>query len=407
MLKINKDGSIVEASLPPHGRGTHAYPLYRKAVPGGLLVINTFTDEVWFVLDSEDEGGGREDILSRLAEGPSPGALIREAELTSERVKSSLPYEIALCPIGGYCSGGCRLSAEADFQRNCTEEKENFGRLVETVIASRLPTLVVGLGRAAPCWDELFSAFYAQSRQEILPGELDFWRSLCCPRDRVLEIGAGSGFISQAYAAMPGLTLTLIEPEPANLSRLKTISATSSTSVEVFAGIFQDFPVNVAFDLVVTSWDTLVMFDNRTKEEFFSFVAKALRPGGIFATHLSSLGWNRLMAARLKKPKVFTTNIQGKNFEVTYRIDQVGDDFYNKTIILRSPELRVEKRYILPTLVESLENTLIRASAAGLQLSRKMSDFLGHDVTDPSDHVLVFQKPIGPTSAACPTDMST
>ncbi len=50
--------------------------------------------------------------------------------------------ECAGCPIGGYCRGGCRLSAGKDFDRNCREEKANFDYLVEHVIAPRLDSLI-------------------------------------------------------------------------------------------------------------------------------------------------------------------------------------------------------------------------------------------------------------------------
>ena len=42
------------------------------------------------------------------------------------------------CPIGGYCSGGCALSAMSDFERQCAEELDNFDYLVSHTLKERL-----------------------------------------------------------------------------------------------------------------------------------------------------------------------------------------------------------------------------------------------------------------------------
>ena len=42
------------------------------------------------------------------------------------------------CPIGGYCSGGCALSAMSDFERQCAEALDNFDYLVSHTLKERL-----------------------------------------------------------------------------------------------------------------------------------------------------------------------------------------------------------------------------------------------------------------------------
>jgi len=100
MLKMLEDGAVREC--PPPGPasagGTTIYPVYHKDVAGGMLVVNSFTDEVWVADSAELRAIGKDILLSRLAQGPSPDVLIRDAARETKRIKESLPCEIALCP---------------------------------------------------------------------------------------------------------------------------------------------------------------------------------------------------------------------------------------------------------------------------------------------------------------------
>ena len=46
------------------------------------------------------------------------------------------------CVIGGYCAGGCSLSAEVDFQRMCSNEKQDFMLFLQRVYYPRVKALI-------------------------------------------------------------------------------------------------------------------------------------------------------------------------------------------------------------------------------------------------------------------------
>jgi len=114
MLKILADGAVQDCPVPdmPQGDARHAYPVYHKDLPSGLLVVNSFTDEVCVVDRTELDAVGRDAVLSRLADGPRPEVLIRDAARQAERVKASLPFEIAFCP-----TYSCNLRCTYCFQQ--------------------------------------------------------------------------------------------------------------------------------------------------------------------------------------------------------------------------------------------------------------------------------------------------
>ena len=46
------------------------------------------------------------------------------------------------CNIGGYCSGGCSLSADVDFNRMCDEEKNSFIEFMDQIYYTKIIQLL-------------------------------------------------------------------------------------------------------------------------------------------------------------------------------------------------------------------------------------------------------------------------
>lgn len=46
------------------------------------------------------------------------------------------------CNIGGYCSGGCSLSADVDFKRMCDEEKNSFIEFMDKIYYTKIIQLL-------------------------------------------------------------------------------------------------------------------------------------------------------------------------------------------------------------------------------------------------------------------------
>lgn len=247
-------------------------------------------------------------------------------------------------------------------------------------------------------WDEVFSHFYHKGREEIYPNELKFWQRLCSGKENVLEIGAGNGFIAQALAGAGIKNLTLVEPEPSNVKLLNELAAKSAgaTRVLVEPVIFQKYspPAGVLQDVVYMSWDNLVMFrDREARRRVFMQISGILKPGGLFAFHISSRNWNKKVYEKLRVPKVFDMDLdQYGKARIEYRIDLAAENVYKKyiKISLVSGE---EKTYILPTEAIGMPELLSHLEEARLKVIEHSSDYSGTPPGDnPDDHVLVLQK---------------
>lgn len=58
--------------------------------------------------------------------------------------KTFLDYkDCQSCEIGGLCSGGCKLSADIDFYKQCKWEKQEFEKFVNQIL---IPKLEIKMG---------------------------------------------------------------------------------------------------------------------------------------------------------------------------------------------------------------------------------------------------------------------
>ena len=46
------------------------------------------------------------------------------------------------CNIGGFCSGGCKLSADTDFYKQCSFEKKEFQKFIERILLPEIENLL-------------------------------------------------------------------------------------------------------------------------------------------------------------------------------------------------------------------------------------------------------------------------
>jgi SAM-dependent methyltransferase len=119
------------------------------------------------------------------------------------------------------------------------------------------------------------AAAYARHRPGYPAAALD-WALELAPGGDVLDLGAGTGKLTEALVRRPGVRVTAVDPDPAMLAQFRI----DHVDVDAREGTAEQIPLpDAAVDAVVvgTAWH---WFD-RAKAE--PEVARVLRPGGVLA----------------------------------------------------------------------------------------------------------------------------
>ncbi len=126
-------------------------------------------------------------------------------------------------------------------------------------------------------------------RRRLIPSFDDFYgagvAALACrvhPRDRVLDLGAGTGLLSGFVAqAFPAAELVLLDGAPAMLERARGRLAGASAPVTLVVGDMADPLPEGRFDAIVSSL-AIHHLDDEGKRDLFRRAYEALNPGGVF-----------------------------------------------------------------------------------------------------------------------------
>jgi SAM-dependent methyltransferase len=258
--------------------------------------------------------------------------------------------------------------------------------------------VIQGLARSSgQNWNALFSKYYFISRTAIYENELLFWQSICKNKSNVLEIGAGSGFISKSLLDVNIGELSLVEPELENVKYLKSLALKNdrSTVVTIIDSVFQEYSSSVKQDVIFTSWDNLSMFSNiNTRRDIFNNVAKNLKPDGIFVFHLSSKKFHYEDFKRCEKPLNFQYDLNEKQkIEVRFSIEKISDIEYLKHLDLKDPDSKTWHFYILPTISIAEHEVRKLAKASGLVVVDYYNNFEKNKVENPDDYIWILKKP--------------
>ncbi|MBT9260054.1 MAG: class I SAM-dependent methyltransferase [Clostridiales bacterium] len=135
-----------------------------------------------------------------------------------------------------------------------------------------------------------FAAFYGsfgRLGQGYLQGQVE--KLLHGKKGRLLEVGAGPGFLFPLYGKRKDLQVTAVEPDP--YMRRQAEGRARQFGVELLPGRAEELPFpDESFDYVLTS---LVLCTVQEPKKAIREMARVLRPGGelLFLEHVRGEGW--------------------------------------------------------------------------------------------------------------------
>jgi SAM-dependent methyltransferase len=256
-------------------------------------------------------------------------------------------------------------------------------------------TPLLATHQLCPSWSALFTYSYDAGREE-LPGETAFWSELARGKASILEIGAGTGFISQHIAAHKPQSLTLVEPEIENIKILTRRMARyhKSSSLRFFPGKFQDYR-GPQQDLIAFPYDSLPMIYSREeRSKIFDVVARSLTAGGLFAIHVSSQDWNDNYVASHREPSISFTpaSKDWPAFCITRQVIPISAALYVNKMEARFLNGSIHERFIDPVVVVSPDEIQEMAADRDLKLEAHYRDFPASENQGTDEHIFIFRK---------------
>lgn len=135
-----------------------------------------------------------------------------------------------------------------------------------------------------------------------IQGDLDFYLKLAEGRRSALELGCGTGRVSQALAEA-GLAVTGVDLAPAMLAQAKARRRKASAAVgqrlRYRLGNMAELSLGERFDLVISPYFSLAHLTPEDQARTFRAIAAHLGPDGIAALHLP-------IAERMAEPSITT-----------------------------------------------------------------------------------------------------
>lgn len=249
-----------------------------------------------------------------------------------------------------------------------------------------------------PHWGPIL-AWMSECRREVIPGEIGFWANQIKGKQSVLEIGAGTGYLSTHFAATVrdlGGNLVFVEPEMENIAILR--EKLRQQNLLSFATIehcyFENYESSELFDYILFPYDSLPMVPKSKRKSLIGNVAKHLKQGGVFGLHFSSISWNQNFITEIgTKPYHFSfphPEWPEKYINATLSISNVTSASYEKRFFLEFED--IVEIYTFSTEIIDREALIGDAISFGLSLSDWFSDFESSKVIGGDDLILIFKR---------------
>lgn len=238
-------------------------------------------------------------------------------------------------------------------------------------------------------------AKYYANKRGALPGEIEYWKSLVRPDQDIIEVGAGTGFISEAVAHAGPRQFFLIECAEPYVKILQKKMA-HFPNVQIIPSRFQDCtPQQV--DKIIFPYDTYPELPEIEKKELYQFAFKNLKSGGRFYINVATLESHRNSYGPITlNPLERKYTLENGNYIQSYTIAE-----YIAADKIRASHTVFEKRdnetlgsetYLLEIEYTNKDRMIELATQAKLRLVELITDFPLATKTN-EEYIFIFEKP--------------